>query len=88
MTALSTWCFRHRILVTVGWLLLIAVLAVLGRSAAYSNTFSVPGTDSTTAQTLLTKAAPANAGDRDSIVWHVDSGTVQNPQESALAEGP
>ena len=80
MTALSAWCFRHRILVTAGWLLLVAVLALLGRSAAYSNTFSVPGTDSTTAQTLLTKAAPANAGDRDSIVWRVDTGTVQNPQ--------
>ncbi len=34
---------------------MIVVLAVLGRSAAYSNTFTVPGTDSTTALNLLTK---------------------------------
>ncbi len=79
VNTLSSWCFRHRILVTAGWLLMIAVLAVLGRSAAYSNTFTVPGTDSTTALNLLTKAAPAHAGDQDSIVWRVDSGTVQSP---------
>ena len=58
---------------------MIVVLAVLGRSAAYSNTFTVPGTDSTTALNLLTKAAPAHAGDQDSIIWHVESGTVQSP---------
>ena len=58
---------------------MIVVLAVLGRTAAYSNTFTVPGTDSTTALNLLTKAAPAHAGDQDSIVWHVESGTVQDP---------
>jgi RND superfamily putative drug exporter len=56
--ALSSWCFRHRLLVAAGWLLMVAVLAVLGRTAAYSNTFTVPGTDSTTALNLLTKAAP------------------------------
>jgi RND superfamily putative drug exporter len=79
MNALASWCFRRRGLVTAGWLLLIAVLAVLGRTAAYSNTFTVPGTDSTTALNLLTKAAPGHAGDQDSIVWRVDSGTVQTP---------
>jgi uncharacterized membrane protein YdfJ with MMPL/SSD domain len=79
VTALSSWCFRHRAVVAVGWLLMIVFLAVLGRSAAYSNTFTVPGTDSTTALNLLTKAAPAHAGDQDSIVWHVESGTVQSP---------
>ena len=79
MKTLSSWCFRHRLLVTAGWLLMVAVLAVLGRTAAYSNTFTVPGTDSTTALNLLTKAAPAHAGDQDSIVWRVDSGSVQSP---------
>ena len=79
MNALSSWCFRHRVLVAAGWLLMVVVLAVLGRSAAYSNTFTVPGTDSTTALNLLTKAAPAAAGDQDTIVWHTESGTVQAP---------
>jgi RND superfamily putative drug exporter len=79
VSSLSSWCFRHRVLVTAGWLLMIVVLAVLGRSAAYSNTFTVPGTDSTTALNLLTKAAPAHAGDQDSIVWRVESATVRSP---------
>ncbi len=35
----------------------------------YNNSFSLPGTGSTTAQQLLAKAVPAQVGDSDTIVW-------------------
>jgi RND superfamily putative drug exporter len=61
------------------WLALLVVLGVTGRAAgsAYSNTLTVPGTGSTAALELLGSAFPGHAGDQDTIVWQVDSGTVQ-----------
>jgi len=44
----------------------------------YNNSFSLPGTGSTTAQQLLAKAIPAQAGDSDTIVWQVSHGTVRD----------
>jgi len=38
----------------------------------------LPGTGSTTAQQLLAKAIPAQAGDSDTIVWQVSHGTVRD----------
>jgi RND superfamily putative drug exporter len=57
------------------------ILGVTGRAAgsAYSNTLTVPGTGSTTALALLDTAFPGHAGDQDSIVWRVSSGTVEDP---------
>jgi putative drug exporter of the RND superfamily len=81
MAALARWCFRHRFVVLTAWLLLIVVLAAAGRGAgtAYSNSFTLPGTDSTRALSLLAKADPGQAGDVDTIVWRVSSGTVRDP---------
>ena len=47
--------------------------------SAYSNTFTLPGTESTRALDLLSSALPKQAGDSDTIVWHVQSGTVNDP---------
>jgi RND superfamily putative drug exporter len=65
----------------VAWLALLVILGVAGRTAgsAYSNTFTVPGSDSTAALNLLNKAFPGHAGDQDSIVWRVSSGSVRAP---------
>ena len=76
MTAMARWCFQRRAWVLVGWLALLAVLGVTGRTAgsAYSDTLTLPGTGSTTALNLLEQAFPGHAGDQDTIVWRASDG--------------
>ncbi len=80
MAALARWCFRHRLVVILGWV--IAMAAMLGGSkalgSAYADSFSLPGTDSNRAIELLQSVSPGSAGDRDTIVWHVDTGSVHD----------
>src|SRR5450759_3212874 len=81
LASLALWCFRHRRTVVIGWLAVIAVLGGLTASigTAYSDSFSLPGTESTKALSLLSSAFPAQAGDSDTIVIHVMSGRVHDP---------
>ncbi len=80
MSAIARWCFRHKFWVIGAWVaLLIGLVAIAqGVKSNYDNSFSLPGTDSTTAQNLLAKAVPAQAGDSDTIVWQVSHGTVRD----------
>ena len=81
MASLARWCYRHRIVVVVVWLAVLLSVAGIERSvgSAYSNSFTLPGTESTRALDLLTSALPKQAGDSDTIVWHVRSGSVTDP---------
>jgi putative drug exporter of the RND superfamily len=81
LASLALWCFRHRRTVVSGWLAVIAVLVGLTASigTAYSDSFSLPGTESTKALSLLTSAFPAQGGDSDTIVVRVNSGNVRDP---------
>ena len=76
MATMARWCFRRRAWVLIGWLALLAVLAVTGRTAgsAYSDSLTLPGTGSTTALALLERAFPGHAGDQDTIVWRASGG--------------
>ena len=76
MAAMARWCFQHRAWVLIGWLALLAVLGVTGRTAgsAYSDSLTLPGTGSTTALNLLEQAFPGHAGDQDTIVWRASGG--------------
>jgi putative drug exporter of the RND superfamily len=89
MSAIARWCFRHRFAVIAAWVVVLAGLAVLGQAVKsnYSNSFSLPDTGSTTAQQLLAKAIPAQAGDSDNIVWQVSRGTVRDPAVQARMTG-
>ncbi|WP_420312749.1 MMPL family transporter [Streptomyces sp. YS-B37] len=73
MSALASWCFRHRLLVIGIWATLLVALAVpyatLGTS--YSDAFSLPGLESSKAQARLQAAEPRQAGDTDQIVVHL-----------------
>ncbi|MFJ9245024.1 MMPL family transporter [Streptomyces sp. NPDC101776] len=73
MSALATWCFRHRLLVIGIWATLLVALAVpyatLGTS--YSDAFSLPGLESSKAQARLEASEPRQAGDTDQIVVHL-----------------
>jgi RND superfamily putative drug exporter len=80
MSAIARWCFRHRFAVIAAWVLVLVGLGTLAQAVKsdYNNSFSLPGTGSTTAQQLLGRAIPAQAGDSDTIVWQVSHGTVRD----------
>jgi len=80
MSGIARWCFRHRYAVITAWVLALIALTVLARvvGSDYNNSFSLPGTGSTTAQQLLASTAPEQPGDSDTIVWHAGTGTVRD----------
>ena len=89
MSAIARWCFRHRFAVIAAWVLVLVGLGALSQAVKsdYNNSFSLPGTGSTTAQQLLAKAVPARAGDSDTIVWQVSHGTVRDQAVTARMSG-
>ena len=74
--ALAVWCFRHRRIVVIGWLLLLVGLFGLSRAvgASYDNSFSLPGADSARASALLKANAPASSGDSEQLVFAAKGG--------------
>src|SRR4029077_16188316 len=76
--ALAGWCVRHRRLVVTGWL--VALIALVGISqsvgSSYKDSFSLKGTQSFEAQTLLKRVAPKASGDREQIVVAVKRGKL------------
>jgi RND superfamily putative drug exporter len=89
MSAIGRWCFRHRFAVIAAWVLMLVGLGALSQvvKSDYNNSFSLPGTGSTTAQQLLAKAVPDQAGDSDTIVWQVSRGTVRDATVTARMSG-
>jgi len=89
MKSLATWCVRHRVVVVVLWLIALVGMSLLSRSVgtAYSNSFSLPHTESTQALDLLKAAAPRQSGDQERIVFHTTDGTpVTDPAVQAAVE--
>jgi putative drug exporter of the RND superfamily len=80
MSAIARWCYHHRFAVIGTWVIVLIGLGALSVAVKsdYNNSFSLPGTGSTTAQELLAKAVPAQAGDSDTIVWQPSHGTVRD----------
>ena len=89
MASLAQWCYSHRRLVLLAWVVALAGLAGLsvGVGTSYSDSFSLPGTQSTRALSLLASAFPKQAGDTDTIVWHVSGGSVNDPAVRARVQG-
>jgi putative drug exporter of the RND superfamily len=81
MLKLARWSTTHRRYVLIGWVVLAFGVIALGRSAgtSYSNNFTVPNSDAQRASDLLKASFPAQAGDRDEIVFRVPSGGVLAP---------
>jgi putative drug exporter of the RND superfamily len=78
---LARWCFQHRNVVLISWLIAVIALGAASKSLGsnYSSSFGVAGADSAKALSLLQSVAPRAAGDSDTIVWHVDDGSVRDP---------
>jgi RND superfamily putative drug exporter len=78
MAGLARWCFRHRLLVLAFWVVAFAGLSIVNTTvgSAYSNSFSLPGTESTKALDLIEASFSTQAGDQDTIVIHTSTGSV------------
>lgn len=81
MLKLARWSTSHRKYIVLGWVALLLVVNVLAQSAgtSYSNNFTLPNSDAQRASDLLDRSFPTQAGDRDTIVYKVNSGTVSDP---------
>ena len=89
MKALATWCVRHRLIVVLLWLAALIGTTALSQAVgtAYSNSFTLPNTESTHALSLLQAAAPKVAGDQEQIVFHTANGTkVTDPAVQATID--
>ena len=77
MKSLATWCVRHRVIVVLLWLAALIGMTVISQSVgtAYSNSFTLPNTESTQALDLLQAAAPQHGRRPEQIVFHTTDGT-------------
>jgi RND superfamily putative drug exporter len=87
MAVLGRWCFRHRRLVLVVWLVVMVGFFGASRAAKsdFSTKFQLPNTQSTNALNLLQKEFPAVSGDSDQIVLQAKVGSVTSPAIKAAA---
>jgi RND superfamily putative drug exporter len=81
MLKLARWSTTHRKYVLLGWVVLLFGVNAFAQSAgtSYSNNFTLPNSGSQRAADLLQHSFPAQAGDRDTIVYKVSSGSVTDP---------
>ncbi len=88
MLKLARWSTTHRKYVLLGWIVLLFGVNAFAQSAgtSYSNNFTLPNSDAQRAADLLQRSFPAQAGDRDTIVYKVSSGTVSDPAVRARME--
>jgi putative drug exporter of the RND superfamily len=79
LTGFARWCFLHRRAVLALWLIALISFFAIGQltGSAYSQSDSLPGTDSTKAMEVLTAHFPAQAGDSDQIVVQARHGTLR-----------
>jgi RND superfamily putative drug exporter len=76
MKRLAHFSFQHRRLVVAGWLLAAVILLAVSSTAGskFNSNFSLPGTDSQKAVSLLTKNFPTAAGEGDQVVFQTSRG--------------
>src|SRR3954454_5410900 len=96
MKALARWCFRHKFVVLAVWVVALLVLGGLSAKAGsgYTDSFSLPGTESTTALNLLTDNFNTESTDTNQVVF--GAADVTSPQARAriqrtlarIAKGP
>jgi RND superfamily putative drug exporter len=96
MRRLARWCFRHKFIVLGSWIAALFVLGGLSASAGtgYTDSFSLPGTESTTALNLLTDNFKTESTDTNQVVFGArdvnDPATRARIEKTldAIAKGP
>lgn len=86
MRALATWCVRHRRLVVSFWAAALVVVTLVSASVgtSYSNSFSLPRTQSSQAIQLLQAVSPKVSGDTEQVVFATSNGAhVTDPAVQA-----
>jgi len=85
---LAKFCFTHRRLVVLGWIVALIGLTVIHSAAgsAYSDNFRLSGTQSFDAVNLLERNAPKASGDTEQVVFAVDRGRITDPAIRARVE--
>jgi RND superfamily putative drug exporter len=86
MRSLAGWCVSHRRLVLVIWAIVLIVSLGVMKSVGtdYSNSFSLPNTESTDAIKLLQASAPKDSGDTEEVVFATSGGAkVTDPSIKA-----
>jgi RND superfamily putative drug exporter len=75
---LARWSTTHRKYVVLGWIVLLFAVNALAQSAgtSYSNNFTLPHSGAQSAADLLQRSFPTQAGDRDTIVFKVATGSI------------
>ncbi|MEU9604610.1 MMPL family transporter [Streptomyces sp. NPDC048057] len=79
MAAIARWCVKHRLATVLIWLFVCAgvVTAAGAAGSAYSSDYEVPGTESGRATALIEEGFRGQGGEGDTVVWHVEQGTVR-----------
>src|SRR3954469_21392154 len=96
MRALARWCFGHRYVVIAVWVVALLALGGLsvGAGSGYTDSFSLPGTESTTALNLLTDNFNTESTDTNQVVFAADDATAPATKAriektlGAIAKGP
>src|SRR3954470_12219629 len=88
MRNVARWCFQHRRIVLLAWVVALAGVTFIGSSvgSSYSNNFQLKGTESADARALLQRRAPAASGSSDQIVVAANTGKVTDPTVRASVE--
>jgi len=84
--SLARFAVRRRWIVLALWVVAFLGFNFASQSVgtAYSNSFSLPGSDSTRGLALLTQAFPGTSGDIDHIVYHALNGTTIAQDRAAI----
>jgi putative drug exporter of the RND superfamily len=87
MKSLARFAYRRRWLVLALWIVLFLGMNTLSQSfgTAYANTFTLPGTNSTHALSLLQSGFKSKSGDVDEIVFQAKSGTIASHRQEILS---
>ena len=82
MTSLARWCFTHKFRVLGIWLALLFALGALnaGLGSGYTDSFTLPGTESTTALNLLRDHFRGQSNDQNQVVFAADDISSQRAQ--------
>src|SRR4051795_7004443 len=91
MKALARWCFRRKYVVLGIWVAALLVFGGLsaGAGSGYTDSFSLPGTESTTALNLLTDNFNTESTDTNQVVFaakDVNDPEVKSRIEDTLAK--